>query len=124
MQVVCPPVCDNFDCCFRQEEYVEEECMCKCPPKRCNCKCECEDCDKDWEPGIDTEDDSEDTDTDYDSDDSMDDIYEECGLTREEKKILQDELDYLIKQAEDCCPNCVEKKSIQPEVPEPSPPQK
>ena len=35
------------------------------------------------------------------SDDSMDDVYEECGLTRKEKKILQDELNALIAEAEE-----------------------
>ena len=87
-----------------EEEYVEE---CKCKKE------ECEECDPDWQPGIDTCD--EESESDYDSDDSLDDVYEECGLTRAEKKILQDELDYLIRQAEECCPNCVEKKSIQQE---------
>ena len=87
---------------IREEDYVDE---CKCNKE------DCEKCDPDWQPGIDTCD--EESESDYDSDDSLDDVYEECGLTRAEKKILQDELDYLIRQAEDCCPNCVEKKSIQ-----------
>ena len=69
------------------EEYVPEECSCGHE--------DCERCDPDWTPGIDSCDES-----DYDSDDSMDDVYEECGLSRAEKKILQDELNYLIELAE------------------------
>ena len=100
---------------IEEEDYVDEECICKCAPKPCDCKCECDDCDKDWEPGIDTCDEE----SDYDSDDSMDDIYEDCGLSRKEKKQLQDELNYLIKRAETCCPNCEDKSpTYTPEVPE------
>ena len=72
------------------EEYADEREKCKCEKE------ECGKCDPDWQPGIDTEDDE----SDYDSDDSMDDIYEDCGLTRKEKKILQDELSILIEEAE------------------------
>ena len=75
-----------------EEEYEEERENCTCNKE------DCEQCDPDWKPGIDTCD--EDSESDYDSDDSMDDIYEECGLTRKEKKILQDELSILIEEAE------------------------
>ena len=80
-----------------EEEYVEEEeCLCKCKNKREGCcRCDCEQCDPEWHPGIDTADEES-----YDSDDSLDDVYEECGLTRDEKKILQDELNALIEEAE------------------------
>lgn len=88
---------DNIE----EEEYVEEDfCSCKCVNKREGCcRCDCDDCDPDWSPGIDTCD--EDSESEYDSDDSMDEVYEECGLSREEKKILQDELRELIEKAEE-----------------------
>ena len=44
--------------------------------------------------------DSHDTESDYDSDDSMDYVYEQCGLDRAEKKQLQEQLRYLEEQAE------------------------
>lgn len=74
-----------------EEEYVLEIEQCKCNEE------DCEKCDPLWVPGIDTADESE---SDYDSDDSMDDVYDECGLSRAEKKILQDELMTLIEEAE------------------------
>lgn len=84
---------------IHEEEYVVESCICKCKNKREGCcRCDCEECDPDWHPGIDTAD--EDTESDYDSSDSMDDVYEECGLSRDEKKILQDELRAIIQDAE------------------------
>jgi len=95
------------------EEYADESEKCKCEKE------DCDKCDPDWQPGIDTEEES-----DYDSDDSMDDVYSNCGLTRKEKKQLQDELDYLIETAEVCCPNCTEKAmESDPELP-PDPVQK
>ena len=90
---------------IKREEYVPEECSCGHE--------DCERCDPDWSPGIDTCDEE----SDYDSDDSMDDIYEDCGLSRSEKKILQDELNYLIEQAETCCPNCQAKAEQEDELP-------
>tara|TARA_R110000824_G_scaffold16003_3_gene66844 strand:- start:63 stop:350 length:288 start_codon:yes stop_codon:yes gene_type:complete len=84
---------------IHEEEYVEESCICKCKKKREGCcRCDCEECDPDWTPGIDTAD--EDSESDYDSSDSMDDVYEECGLSRNEKKLLQDELRAIIEEAE------------------------
>ncbi len=84
-----------------EEEYTEEECLCKCKNKREGCcPCDCERCDPDWSPGIDTADEETTDEDSYDSDDSMDDVYEECGLTRDEKKILNDELNLLIEEAE------------------------
>ena len=76
---------------IEEEEYVDES--------KCTCQKEdCELCDPEWYPGIDTND--EESESDYDSDDSMDDVYEECGLSRKEKKMLQDELNALIEEAE------------------------
>jgi hypothetical protein len=84
---------------IQEEEYVDEVCSCKCKVKREGCcRCDCEECDPDWKPGIDSAD--EDTETDYDSSDSMDEVYEECGLSRDEKKILQNELRAIIEDAE------------------------
>lgn len=78
---------------LEEEVYIDER-------EKCNCNNEeCEKCDPLWTPGIDTDDESE-TESDYDSDDSMDDVYEDCGLSRAEKKILQDELHDLIQEAE------------------------
>ena len=82
---------------LKNEEYEEEECVCECFDEECKCECECEDCDQDWTPGIDEYDD--DTESDYDSDDSMDYVYEKCGLDRKEKKQLQDQLRLLEEQA-------------------------
>ena len=82
---------------IQEEKYVDETPICNCK------KDDCEKCDPEWLPGIDTCGDESDTDydsSDYDSSDSMDDVYEDCGLSRSEKKILQDELDELIAQAE------------------------
>ena len=76
-----------------ESDESEEECMCECYEEECVCECECVDCDPDWLPDID------DSDSDYDSDDSMDYVYEECGLNRREKKILQEELRLLEEQA-------------------------
>ena len=42
----------------------------------------------------------DDTESDYDSDDSMDYVYEQCGLDRAEKKQLQEQLRHLEEQAE------------------------
>jgi len=78
------------------EEESEEECVCKCYKEECVCHCECVDCDQDWLPGVD----DDDTESDYDSDDSMDYIYDNCGLDRKEKKQLQDQLRYLEVRAE------------------------
>jgi len=84
----------------KNEEYEEEEkCVCECFEEECNCDCECVECDPEWTPGIDDYD-SQDSESDYDSDDSMDYVYEECGLNRQEKKQLQDQLRYLEEQAE------------------------
>lgn len=83
---------------LRKEEYEEEECVCECFEEECKCECECEDCDPEWLPAIDE--DTDDTESDYDSDDSMDYVYEECGLNRQEKKMLQDQLRLLIEKAE------------------------
>ena len=77
-----------------EEEYIDEREKCKCNDE------DCEKCDPEWLPGMDTEPESETDESDYDSDDSMDDVYEDCGLTRAEKKILQDELNALIEEAE------------------------
>ena len=77
-----------------EEEYVDER-------EKCECKKEdCEICDPEWIPGINTDDEESEIESDYDSDDSMDDVYEDCCLTRAEKKILQDELNALIEEAE------------------------
>jgi len=78
---------------LEEEVYIDER-------EKCNCqKDDCEMCDPDWTPGIDTCD--EESESDYDSDDSMDSVYEECGLSRKEKKMLQDELNALIEEAEE-----------------------
>lgn len=84
---------------IQEEKYVNET--------ACRCKLEdCDKCDPTWEPGLDTcpEESEEETDSeyesDYDSTDTMDEVYEECGLSRAEKKILQDELMDLIAEAE------------------------
>jgi len=84
---------------LKREEYEEEKCVCECFEEECNCDCECVECDPEWTPGIDDYD-SEDTQSSYDSDDSMDYVYEECGLNRQEKKMLQDQLRFLIEKAE------------------------
>jgi len=84
---------------LKREEYEEEKCVCECFEEECNCDCECVECDPEWTPGIDDYN-SEDTQSSYDSDDSMDYVYEECGLNRAEKKMLQDQLRYLEEQAE------------------------
>jgi len=84
---------------LKREEYEEEDCKCECFEEECNCDCECVECDPEWTPGIDDYN-SEDTQSSYDSDDSMDYVYEECGLNRAEKKMLQDQLRYLEEQAE------------------------
>ena len=76
---------------IEEEEYVKEQCNCE--------REDCEKCDPLWLPGIDTTD--EESESDYDSDDSMDDVYEECGLTCAEKKMLHDELNALIEEAEE-----------------------
>ena len=81
---------------IEEEEYVKEECNCK--------REDCEECDPEWLPGIDTCGEESDTESDYDSDDSMDEVYEECGLSRAEKKMLQDELRALIEEAEASIP--------------------
>ena len=73
---------------IKEEKYVDEREKCKCNKE------DCEKCDPDWEPGADE------TESDYDSTDSMDEVYEECGLSRSEKKLLQDELRSLIEEAE------------------------
>lgn len=78
---------------INEEEYVDETPICNCK------KDDCEKCDPEWLPGIDTCGEESDS-SDYDSSDSMDDIYDDCGLSRSEKKILQDELSELIAQAE------------------------
>lgn len=80
---------------LEEEKYVSEDV--------CRCKLEdCDKCDPDWFPEL--EDIEEETDSeyesDYDSSDSMDEVYEECGLSRAEKKMLQDELRALIEEAE------------------------
>ena len=80
---------------IQEEKYVNET--------ACRCKLEdCDKCDPDYEPDL--EDIEEETDSeyesDYDSTDTMDEVYEECGLSRAEKKILQDELMDLIAEAE------------------------
>jgi len=79
---------------LEEEVYIDEREKCKCQ------KDDCEACDPDWIPGIDTEPESETDESDYDSDDSMDSVYEDCGLSRKEKKMLQDELNALIEEAE------------------------
>jgi len=79
-------------------EESDEECICKCWEEECKCQCECEDCDQDWLPDIDDYN-SEDSESDYDSSDSMDYIYDNCGLDRKEKKQLQDQLRYLEEKA-------------------------
>ena len=80
---------------LRKEEF-EEDCKCECFNEECKCKCECVECDPDWTPAIDDYDD--DTESEYDSDDSMDYVYEQCGLDRSEKKQLQEQLRYLEEQ--------------------------
>lgn len=76
-----------------EEEYVDESVKCNCK------KDDCEECDPEWLPGIDTCGEESDS-SDYDSSDSMDEVYEDCGLSRAEKKVLQDELRELIEDAE------------------------
>ena len=78
------------------DELEEEDCKCECFEEECKCKCECVECDPDWTPAIDDYDD--DTESEYDSDDSMDYVYEQCGLDRAEKKQLQEQLRYLEEQ--------------------------
>ena len=81
---------------LEEEVYIDEREKCKCQ------KDDCEMCDPSYFPGIDTADEeSESDESDYNSDDSMDDVYEECGLSRAEKKILQNELNALIQEAEE-----------------------
>jgi hypothetical protein len=88
------------------DEIVEdvEECVCQCYTSRdCMCNCDCADCDPPWNPGTDTEcssDSESDFESDYDSSDSLDDVYEELGLTRAEKKQLQDQFNLLLEEAE------------------------
>ena len=76
------------------ECYVSE---CECNECKETCDCPCEKCDPDYDPEEDSDVESE---SDYDSDDSMDDVYEDCGLSRREKKQLQDQLSILIEEAE------------------------
>ena len=81
---------------LEEEVYIDEREKCKCQKE------DCEMCDPSYFPGIDTADEeSESDESDYNSDDSMDDVYEECGLSRAEKKMLQDELNALIQEAEE-----------------------
>ena len=92
--VVEPSMDGNVE--LEEEVYIDER-------EKCNCqKDDCEMCDPSYFPGIDTADEeSESDESDYNSDDSMDDVYEECGLSRAEKKMLQDELNALIEEAEE-----------------------
>ena len=78
---------------IQEEKYVNET--------ACRCKLEdCDKCDPDYEPDLEDIEEESDYESDYDSTDTMDEVYEECGLSRKEKKILQDELMDLIAEAE------------------------